>query len=310
MLVVMDTAAAQASVAPWIAIGVLLTVAAVLLAGLVVALILRRRAGHRAAEPAPPSGYADDDLPGFLESPPGISPTARPGASAAGFVPLAVPPSPPPPPPPRRTTGPLLASTSGAAVLLLAAAAVIAAVSTGPDPGRHGQADRPGTGEERGDPRDRGPDAVEARLTFGGVVLEERAVGVTATYPELVLTEAGDGPVARLTLPTWNCLATEAPADPAAAGCVPGRTEYAELRAPALTLTRDGEGLLITGRFPTEIRSNGAGPELTGRVYALRITVEPEESVREGEWISASGVLELGDGQAASRPGSELRLDV
>jgi hypothetical protein len=133
-------------------------------------------------------------------------------------------------------------------------------------------------------------------------------VGVTATYPELVLTADRDRPVVRLTLPTWNCLATEAPADPAAAGCVPGRTEYAELRAPALTLTRDGDRLLITGRFPTEIRSNGAGPEPTGRVYPLRITVEPGEPAREGRWGTASGVLELGAGRAPARPGGALRL--
>ena len=40
----------------------------------------------------------------------------------------------------------------------------------------------------------------EARLTFGGIVLERRAVGVTATYPQVKVTTDGEDAA-----PTWCC---------------------------------------------------------------------------------------------------------
>ena len=60
-------------------------------------------------------------------------------------------------------------------------------------------------------------------MTFGGVVLEPRAVGVTATYPSVeVLVRRRPRPRA-IAFPTFNCLTGEAPADPVAAGCTPAR---------------------------------------------------------------------------------------
>lgn len=143
-------------------------------------------------------------------------------------------------------------------------------------------------------------------MTFAGLVLEERAVGVTATYPAVELTADRDGPVARLTLPTWNCLAAEAPDDPSAAGCVPSRTEYAELRAPDLEVTETGKGLRFTGQFPTETRPAGGPPEPTGRSYGIEVTVTADDEPRPGRWSPASGVLTLGDRETEAAEG-ELR---
>ena len=82
--------------------------------------------------------------------------------------------------------------------------------------------------------------ASRPRLTFGGIVLERRAVGVTATYPQVTVTSDGEEAVAHVELPTFNCLTDQAPADPVAAGCVASLTESADLATPELTVTRDG----------------------------------------------------------------------
>jgi hypothetical protein len=142
---------------------------------------------------------------------------------------------------------------------------------------------------------------VVARLAFGGIVVERQAVGTTVAYPSVSVTAAGDGrtALAHLRLPTWNCLALEPPTDPAAAGCVRSRTEHADLPAPALTVTRDGLDLRLTGRFPTYTRPIGTAPAYTGRGYDLTVTVSPAGQVRNGA-AAAEGTLFLGTDRAAS----------
>jgi hypothetical protein len=140
-----------------------------------------------------------------------------------------------------------------------------------------------------------------ARLTFGGIVVERHAVGTTVAHPSVSITAAGDGgtALAHLRLPTWNCLTVEPPADPAAAGCVRSRTEYADLPSPALSVTREGRDLRLTGRFPTYTRPIGTAPAYTGRVYDLTVTVSPAGPVRDGA-APAAGTLFLGTDRAAS----------
>jgi hypothetical protein len=167
------------------------------------------------------------------------------------------------------------------ALLLLGIAAAVAAA--GRTDGQHGQRT----------PR-RAPETVAARLTFGGLVLEPRAVGVTAAYPKVEVSTEGDRARARVEFPTFNCLSAAAPVDPVAAGCTPSVPEYAELRSPDLVITSDGDGFRVTGRFPTEVRPNGSAPVPTGRVYELRITVTPAAGTAPDGWQPADGVLELG----------------
>src|SRR4051812_7566677 len=81
---------------PWLVLGVVVGVGLVLLAGLVAALVLRRRRDRASGVETSPR----DDLPGFLEFPPG-STTAPP---ATGWAALAAPPPPPSPPRGRRDT--------------------------------------------------------------------------------------------------------------------------------------------------------------------------------------------------------------
>ena len=137
-----------------------------------------------------------------------------------------------------------------------------------------------------------------ARLAFGGLVVERQAVGTTVAYPMVSVTAAGDGgtALAHVRLPSWNCLAAEAPEDPEAAGCVRSRTEYADLPSPALTVTRDGEDLRLTGRFPTYTRPIGTAPAYTGRVYALTVTVSPAGPVRDTAKSSTARRVYIADG--------------
>jgi hypothetical protein len=139
-----------------------------------------------------------------------------------------------------------------------------------------------------------GPDGVAARLTFGGVVLERHAVGVTATYPSLRLTSDGERSLAHLELPTFHCLADHAPTDPVGAGCSRSVPEYADLDSPGLRLTRSGDGLRLSGDFPTYARPNGGAPEWTGRVYRIDVTVEAGTGTAPDGWRPAAGLLELG----------------
>jgi hypothetical protein len=258
----------------------------VILAGLATALVLRRR-----SDPAPddPGG---DDLPGFLESPPG---SATP-ATSAGWAALA-PPSvrPEPAPRPRRDVRLPVLAMAVTALLLLGAAAIAASAAR--------RDDRPAPASASAAPRTAAGAA--ARLTFGGVVLEPRAVGVTATYPLVEVSSKGDATVARVEFPTFNCLTGDAPADPVAAGCARAGTEYAELRSPDLVVRSHGGVLQLAGRFPTELHPNGGAPAATGRSYELRITVSPVGGAAKDGWRPVRGTLVLGPGRATTvdRPG-------
>jgi hypothetical protein len=301
MLTPMDipgSAATGTAAVPWLVLGVVVGVGLVLLAGLGAALLLRRRSSGAVAETGPAPADTDD-LPGFLESPPGSASPEPP----AGWAALAAPGTParaePPAPaaPSRRDTAVVLGAMAVVALLLLGAAAAVAATSR--EAGRHPTSPASTSAA---------PAGLAARLTFGGVVLEPRAVGVTATYPMIEISADGDRTRARVELPTFNCLTGDAPADPVAAGCTRSVTEYAELSSPGLAVVTDRDGFRVTGRFATEVRPNGSPPAATGRVYALRITVTPSDGVADGGWRPARGVLELGPGRTTTvgEPGVNL----
>jgi hypothetical protein len=303
MLTRMDIPGAAASgtaVVPWLVLAVVL---GVVLAGLVTALVLRRGSTRS----APAEDHADDvdDLGRFLEFPPG-SGTAPAPTGWAALAPATGAEQPAPVPPARRDAVVVLTAMALTALLLLGiAAAVAAAAGAGgrqEGQGRHGQ--RAGSAAT-----DRGaPDGVEARLTFGGLVLEPRAVGVTATYPVVAVATEGNRSRARVEFPTFNCLSAAAPVDPVAAGCTPSITEHAELRSPDLVVTPAGHGFRVTGRFPTEVRPNGSAPVPTGRVYELRITVTPADGTAPDGWQRAHGVLELGEERADTVDGPGLNV--
>ena len=222
-----------------------------------------------------------DDLPAFLESPPGCAPAGEP-AGWATLSPLPRGEEPPPPRWNRRDTGVVLTAVAAAGVLV----GIVAVAALAQD--RH---HRPARAVAVGG-------TTAARLTFTGVVLEPRAVGVTVTYPVVQISTHGDRSRARIEFPTFNCLAAEAPADPVAAGCQPSVTEYADVGSPQLSVDEHGAGLTVRGRFPTETHPNGGPPVPTGGVYDLRITVSPVGRAAEDGWRTAEGVLELGPGTA------------
>jgi hypothetical protein len=279
MLCPMDVAATAPGpgAAPWIVLGAVLGIALVALAALAAAVLVRtRRPGA-----GPAAGEPDDDLPGFHEAPPGF-PGARRFATD-GWVSLA-----PPPPAAETSTAdrpwPLLAGLAGGVLLLVGVAALLAGLGRGEAAGRTPPG---GSGTGDGAAKD-----VEARVSFEGLILERRAVGVTVTAPTLELTMTRGTAHASVTLPAWNCLADEAPADPEAADCAETQTEYADLATPGLDVVHDGDALRVSGRFATVTRPNGGPPEPTGRVYALSFTVTPDGA--EG----AAGEVRLGDDRA------------
>lgn len=292
MLSGMDIPAASAG--PWIALGAIAGILLVALAGVAAAGLLRPGGTPAGEEPA--DDRPVDDLPGFLESPPG---TGGPDRRTGGWVGLSAPAAAPPAPAasaPPSATGRVLAAMALTALLLLGAAAAVAATGRDPEPSA-APAPPPGAGDD-----DR-PARAEARLSFGGVVLERRAVGVTATYPRVVLADGGTGTRATVELPTFNCLTADAPADPLAAGCTPTGTEFAELSTPALEVTRAGRELRVSGRFATWVRPNGSSPVPTGRAYDLTITAGPAGRSGEG-WVPATGVLELGGDRSGTVDGA------
>ena len=185
---------------------------------------------------------------------------------------------------------------------------VLSPVPVAPRPGE------PGAGELAFRSVPLGSDGVAASLTFDGIVLEQRAVGVTVSYPSVSLTAtgeaagnaagdatgdaAGDGAaLAHVRLPVYNCLSAAAPPDPVAAGCRPSPPEFADLPAPALAVSRSGDALRFTGRFPTYTRPQGTSPVYTGRVYELSVTVTPEGRL-PGDRARASAELHLGTDRA------------
>lgn len=152
-----------------------------------------------------------------------------------------------------------------------------------------------------------GRDGLEADLVFEGIVLEPRAVGSTVTRPGLALSTDGRSGVAHLELPTWNCLSATAPADPAAAGCTPGPTEYADLGTPTLRVDVAGGDFELTGDFPTYTRPNGSPPAYTGRTYAVTVTGGPAGEAR-GEEARATGELGLGGATTGTRTDTDVNL--
>jgi len=320
----MDVAAAQSSMVPWLVLGAVLGIALVALAGLAAVLLLRRPGGRRKAEAAreePPARV--DDLQHFLEHPPGS--VGAPPSPAPGWAALSAPPPPAAPPEPaveRPQTATALAAMGVTALLLVGVAAALAVAaepsesprtdagtaSTTAHETRHAGAREAGALADASVAPGRHGSA--ARLRFAGVVLERRAVGVTATYPRLTVTSDGEDAVAHVELPTFNCLTDRAPADPLAAGCVASLTEYADLAAPDLEVGRDGDDLRISGNFPTYLRPNGSAPAWTGRAYDLTVRIEPRSGDPDEGWVPASGVLALGDDRARTtgQDGDELRF--
>ena len=316
MLVGMHISPAGPGIAPWLVLAI--AVAVVLAVVGAVRLLRRPTAGRSDGNPGPPRGYDQDDLPGFLQSPPGTAGRAVPPAGAwpslAGGI-ATVSADPPAPTLPRSRT--VLAGVLALTALLVVA--VLVAVQG--SPGRHGAPGRDGDGAGRdaaqlpapppspapGDPGagdladatvppGRGGGA--ARLKFGGLVLEQRAVGVTVTYPAVEVTWNGRQGVAHVRLPTFNCLATSAPEDPVAAGCAPSVAEYADLPSPALAVHGDDGTVELSGRFPTYVRPNGSPPVWTGRVYEVRLRAAPMDGQPRGGWVRAEGEVRLGSGRA------------
>ena len=286
MLNAMDSGAAAA--APWLVLGFVLGVVVLTLVGLGVAWARRRRRADPDREPAPV--VVVDDLPGFLESPPG---TAAAATAGSGWASLAPPPPAAPPPAPEPDRGATLVPLAALAMAGLVLLGIAAALAIGRQPA-------PSTSSSASSAPDAG--ALEARLAFGGLVLEPRAVGVTATYPAVEIRSDGEDATASVELPTFNCLADEAPDDPVAAGCRRTPSEYAELSSPELSVERDGDGWVVSGRFPTYLHPNGSAPVPTGRSYDLRMTVVVDGPAIE-HWQPAAAVLHLGDDRTESLAG-------
>ena len=201
-------AAAGTATAPWLVLGVVLGVLLALLAGLVAAWC--SGGGVRTAEQGRPATTAGDDLPALPGVPARVGrraggPAGRAGRrSPGGPAPLAPRPRPSP-----GTPGPAVVLTAMAVTALLAGRGRPRSPATsGPD----GRRRRPPPPTARPSTRR------AARLTFGGLVLEPRAVGVTATYPVVEVRADGDEAGARLELPTFNCLTAEAPRGPGRGG--------------------------------------------------------------------------------------------
>jgi hypothetical protein len=340
MLVRMDSSAAATG--PLVALGV---AGAGLLALAVVATVLlwrpRRAGGGRLAEtpaPAPVLGFPEDDLPAFHTRPPGfpggvgprpggptaavllapapatavrqqggVAPWAPGGAGPSSGLPVAR----------------LLLTLAAMALALVAVAAAIALPSAraeraGAPPSRPAVPSLPavpdapvagqrGAGELAYLSLPLGSGDVGARLVFRGLVLEQHAVGATVSLPTLSLTTNGAQGLAHLRLPTWNCLAPEAPTNPADAGCVPSVTEYADLPTPALRIAHNGTSVVLQGRFPSYVRPNGGPPEYTGRVYEVTVSITPGRRLDSAHWL-ADGVLTLGS--ATARTDGDPLLDV
>ena len=302
-------------VAMEIALGVLLGLLGVALAALAAYLVARRTLpGAPAAPPAARSG-PDDDLPGFLETPPGTS--AASSAPRIGWTALA--PSAPPSTTetPRVHDGHLALGAMAAVGVLLIALAV--ALLTGRNDRPHHRHDAGGpprdspaasaapstatgsAGELAGESVPLGSAGVEARLSFAGLVLERHAVGVTATYPRLEVTSDGERSLAHLELPTFSCLTGEAPEDPVAAGCRRAGTEYADLDSPGLSLTGSGDRLRLSGDFPTYLRPTGGPPEWTGRTYRIEVSATSTDGAVDGS-------LALGDERTTTTDDPEVNV--
>ncbi|MGY5882744.1 hypothetical protein [Modestobacter lacusdianchii] len=352
---------ARVSTSPDATRWVLVTALLALAAGIATAALAtgtgRRR--HGAAGPAaaglPPAspGVGDDgpaevvdDLPGFLENPPGSVPALPAAAPAPAAVPAPADRTPARTGATRSdgagTPGRTRGAALGAAVLLVLAAVTIAVtghrpggapgtqVSSRQTPGPDGVVGPTGPADGAAatlsaptDPAVPGLDATEptttvpagasetaaaalaltsvplgedgvaASVSAQGLLLEQRAVGLTVTYPSLSVSTDGRRSLAHVRLPTFNCLTAEPPADPVAAGCARSLTEYADLASPQLQLTRDGDRVELVGLFPTYTRPNGSAPVYTGRAYQLAATIAPVGPQENGS-TPAAGVVRIG----------------
>jgi len=302
-------------------------------------------------DPAPAAaagpGALLDDLPGFLENPPG-SPPALPAAAAE--APVTVPVGPPggTSPAPTRTgatAAPAAAphpaasgrsaavATSLTVLALVALAGAVGVTGGSPDTpasaaGRAPAAATPtGAAATLSAPTESaasgldatapttpapapatgtaaaalalesvplGDDGLAASVTFAGVVLEQRAVGLTVTYPSLSVTTDGSRSLAHVRLPTFNCLTAEPPEDPLAVGCVRSLTEYADLPSPQLQVSRDGASIEVVGLFPTYTRPNGSAPAYTGRAYQLTAAITSDGPGSDDGAVPAAGVVRIG----------------
>ncbi len=59
-------------------------------------------------------------------------------------------------------------------------------------------------------------------------------------------------------------------------------------------MSRHGDRVRVSGRFPTYLRPNGTPPVWTGRVYELTVSAEPGAGDPDEGPVPATGALELG----------------
>ena len=342
------------ALAAWLTLALLV---GLLIGGAAATLAARRRSPGVAVPAAPADGEAEpprpgvrqavevDDLPGFLDHPPGSPPpppppTTAPGATTTTSITVS----------PGGTAGAtavraprrnrpgrhaterlsaqrtLLAMVTAAAVLVLVAV-LIALLGSGPGavrergsstarpastgaPTGEGETAGAATGEPASRSGEPGTAGLAARASFAAVLLERRAVGVTVARPVLSVSSDGDRALAHLVLPTYNCLVPDPPRDPESAGFARATTEYADLTGPDLRLTRDGDRVQLTGSFATYTQAPSGPPRYTGRSYRVTATLAPAGPERDGE-VPASGVLRLGADSAPTTgdPGATvLRL--
>lgn len=308
---------------------VLLALVLGLAAGATAATLVARRPGGGAPPPAdlPPApapgtrpALEVDDLPGFLEHPPG-SPAPAPAATTAPTAPTA--------PPAMATAASATASPAGAtavrparrkgggrhspaalsarstlvamavAAAVLVLVAVVIALVGRDDAARDGSPASSPPAAASDPAEETEVAALSARATFGTVLLERRRVGVTVTRPDLTVSSDGTRARAHVLLPTYNCLLPEPPPDPEAAGCAPAATEYADLTGADLRLTRDGDRFELAGRLATYTQPPRGPAAHTGRSYPLGVTLTADGPQQDGT-APARGLLRLGTESTAT----------
>ena len=122
-----------------------------------------------------------------------------------------------------------------------------------------------------------GPRAEADAWPSAALVLEQRAVGVTATYPARRADVRDGGGVAHVRLPTFNCLTDRAPEDPVAAGCAATPSRVRRPRPPPSSrVDRDEDGTVrLSGRFPTYAAAQRLGAGGPAGSTSCRVHVAP-----------------------------------